>query len=726
MKILALVILLLGMMAASAQSTPSEPSRWRQQAQRVNIIRDVWGIPHIYGKTDADAVFGLMYAQCEDDFARVEMNYLEKLGRKAEVYGEPELYHDLYTRLVLDSAEAVADYRKSPPWLKKLLHAFADGINFYLHQHPETKPLLLTRFEPWFPLLWTDGSIGAINTADVTVADLKAFYTGQAYPIAQRTNAFFDEHTSGSNGFAIAPAKTASGKSILYINPHVTFYFRPEVHMVSEEGLNAYGAVTWGQFFVYQGFNEYCGWMHTSCHVDVADVYREKVTRVNDQLTYQYNNRQRPVTQTSITLRLADGSSKKFIAYRTHHGPIMAWRDNVHLSVKAVNRSLSGLYQSWLRTKAKGLSDFQKTMDYRSNASNNTVYADRAGNVAYWHGNFVPMRDRAYDWSRAVDGTLSSTEWKGLHPVSETVHVINPASGWIQNCNSTPFTVAGSSSPSKEKYPAYMAPDGENFRGVNAARVLSRGSGYTIETTIAAGYDRTLAAFEVLLPGLLKAYQGLTATDSLHRVLAEPMAVLQRWDYRVDEKSVATTLAVEWAQKLSSTLRKVYIEEGEDDQVQATKRFVQQATPADLLLPFYQTVQELHGKFGSWGMAWGDVNRFQRLSNHPDGEYDDAQPSFPVAFASSAWGMLPSYNSRPYPNTQKRYGVSGNSFVCAVEFGDRIKAKSLLAGGNSGHVHSPHFFDQGKMYATGAFKDVLFYREDVEKQAERTYRPGQR
>lgn len=232
----------------------SEISQWKQQAKSISIIRDNWGIPHVYGKTDADAVFGLLYAQCEDDFKRVEMNFIEKLGRKAEVLGEAEIYNDLYVRLIIDSADAVADYNKAPLWLKKLLNAYADGINFYLYKNPEIKPALLTRFKPWYPLLWTDGSIGAISTGDITEQDVKNLYSGKD-PLAINTNNNEPEpknnyvinqeekkHVDGSNGFAIAPSKTESGNSILYINPHTTFYFRPEVHMNSNEGLHVYGA----------------------------------------------------------------------------------------------------------------------------------------------------------------------------------------------------------------------------------------------------------------------------------------------------------------------------------------------------------------------------------------------------------------------------------------------------------------------------------------------------
>jgi len=257
----------------------NEIARWQQEANQVTIIRDNWGIPHIYGKKDADAVFGLLYAQCEDDFKRVEMNYIEKLGRKSEVYGETELYNDLLIRMVIDSSEAIKDYQQAPDWLQKLLNAYADGINFYLHKHPSVKPALLTRFQPWYPLLWTDGSIGTIDIADVTVGELKSFYSGDPGSTALLIPKEVDPLPGGSNGFAIAPSKTVSGNAILYINPHVTFYFRPEVAVQSEEGLHAYGAVTWGQFFVYQGFNEHCGWMHTSSYSDVADTYIEKVSK---------------------------------------------------------------------------------------------------------------------------------------------------------------------------------------------------------------------------------------------------------------------------------------------------------------------------------------------------------------------------------------------------------------------------------------------------------------
>ncbi len=713
-----------------AQSfTNEEINRWEKQSKQVTIVRDNWGIPHIYGKSDADAVFGLLYAQCEDDFKRVEMNYIEKLGRMSEVKGESSLQDDLYIKLIIDSAEAVADYKKSPLWLQKLLNAYADGINYYLYKHPEIKPALLTRFKSWYQLLWTDGSIGAISTGDVTESDVKKFYLGDTAPTIARSKDFFEEQVTGSNGFAISPSKTESGNAILYINPHVTFYFRPEVQVVSEEGLNVYGAVTWGQFFVYQGFNQYCGWMHTSSNIDVADMYNEKIVTKGDKLFYEYNKALKPVTQKVITLRYKKDEvlhTKQITTYYTHHGPIMANRNGQWISVRGYNRSLKSLMQSFLRTKTKGLEDYKKNMALHANTSNNTVFADNKGNIAYWHGDYVPRRDNKINWSLAVDGTTSATEWKGLHSLDEIVHVYNPSTGWIQNCNSTPFTVSGSSSPKKENYPAYMAPDGENFRGVNAARVLAKENKFTIEKTIAAGYDQKLSAMEVLVPALVNSFEkNISSSDSLYASLAEPIKVLKNWDYYSSENSVATTLAIEWAQKLTASIQRIYIDEGWDDQVTLVKKFAATASVKELLPPLAAVIKELKNKFGKWEIPWGEINRYQRISSDIVQKYKDDQPSLPVGFASASWGQLPSYNSRYYAGTNKRYGVSGNSFVCAVEFGKKIKARSLLAGGNSGNPSSKHFTDQLEMYTKGQFKEVLFYKEDVLKNAERTYHPGE-
>ena len=365
-------------------------------------------------------------------------------------------------------------------------------------------------------------------------------------------------------------------------------------------------------------------------------------------------------------------------------------------------------------------------MDLLANTSNNTVYADAEGNIAYWHGNYIPKRDPKYDWAKPVDGTTSATEWKGLTPVNESVHIYNPPNGWLENCNSTPFTAAGRNSPKKEDYPAYMAPDGQNFRAINAIKILPLEKSYTIDKVISKGYDTYLAAFEVLIPALVKAYDQLSSKDSLYAQLSGPISILKKWNYHSGENSVATTLAVNWGERLLRDIYKIKIADGEeDDQVTKTKRFATTASLQELLQPLLSTVTYLENTFGGWEIPWGQINRFQRISGDINNHFDDDSSSIPVGFASSTWGMIPSYSSRIFPGTKKRYGVNGNSFICAVEFGKRIKAKSLLAGGESGDPHSKHFFDEGLMYSKGEFKDVLFYKEDVEKHVERKYHPGE-
>lgn len=716
----------------SQSFTKKEIGVWQKQAQNVTIIRDSWGVPHIYGKTDADATFGLLYAQCEDDFKRVEMNYIEKLGRLAEIEGESVLYDDLLIKLLITPADAKADYKKAPTWLKKLLNAYADGINYYLHTHPETKPVLLTRFEPWFPLLWTDGSIGAISTADVTTHDLKSFYGGEVPSVGYlpEEKGVEEEVLTGSNGFAFGPSITESGKSILYINPHVTFYFRPEVHVVSEEGLNAYGAVTWGQFFVYQGFNEKLGWMHTSSRTDVADTYLEKVIKNGEGWMYEYDGKTLPVREQIISIKYKNGDridTKKIKTFYTHHGPIMAQREGRWTSLRSNNRSLKMLIQSWQRTKATSFAEYKKAMDLLQNTSNNTVYADAEGNIAYWHGNFIPKRDPKYNWSKPVEGGTPATEWQGLHSVNESVHVYNPANGWLQNCNSTPFTVAGNDSPKPKDYPTYMAPDGENFRGINAVRLLEMPKKYTLDRVIETGYDTYLTSFDILIPALVKAFeQSVPYTDGRYAYWIGPMSMLKNWDYHSGERSIATTLAVQWGEKIAAAMYSVKMRGNEEaSQVDKARHFAATASAEELLTPFGEVVTELKKKWGKWQVPWGDINRYQRVSGAIDQAFRDDLPSLPVGFTSSAWGMLPSYTSRYFAGTQKRYGFNGNSFICAVEFGDRVKAKSLLTGGESGDSTSRHFFDQGERYTQGKFKDVLFYKEDVQQHAERTYHPGE-
>ncbi|WP_422083299.1 acylase [Ulvibacterium sp.] len=713
-----------GMVSCKTENTVDpEVKRWRTQAENVSIVRDDFGVPHIYGKTDADAVFGLLYAQCEDDFNRVEQNYIWATGRLAEVEGEEALYSDLRAKLFMTENEAKVNYEKCPEWLKKLCNAFADGINYYLYTHPEVKPRLLTRFEPWMPMYFSEGSIGG-DIERISTEKIKAFYeSGMEIPEAAELDIKQRDamaEPQGSNGIAISGALTQSGNTLLLINPHTSFYFRGEVHVVSEEGLNAYGAVTWGQFFVYQGFNERTGWMHTSTYTDVLDEFKETIVSMDDKLLYQYGEELRPVKTSEIILKykVGDGiSEKSFPAYHTHHGPITHMEDGRWTASAMMWEPVKALKQSYIRTKQNGYQGFREMMDIRTNSSNNTVYADAEGNIAYFHGNFIPKRDTRFDYTRPVDGSNPETDWQGLHTVDENILVLNPGNGWIQNCNSTPYTVALEYSPKRENYPKYMSLDRENFRGVHAIDLLKGRKGYTLDSLIQLAHDPYLPAFKGLIPGLIKAYNG---HDDKNPKLGKAIEVLEKWDFTTSKESVAMTLAHYYGT--------MYTENGDyPDGLGGMKLidyFANSSPKGERISIFTAVLDRLTADFGTWEMPWGEVNRYQRLNGDIYQPFDDDKPSIPIGFASGRWGALAAYGARYDNDTKKIYGTRGNSFVAVVEFGDTVKAKSILAGGQSGDPDSANFDDQALPYSNVEWKDVAYYKEDVLKKAKETYRPG--
>ena len=706
-----------------AANVNSEAARWAQQAQNVTIIRDDWGIPHVYGKTDADVVFGVIYAQAEDDFNRVETNYLNSMGRLAEAEGSSAVYRDLRMKLFIDPDTMKARYEASPEWLKKLMIAYADGLNYFLAKNSTVTPRVIKRFEPWMALTFSEGSIGG-DIESISLTQLEDFYGKLTGNRAAGSEDGATDEPRGSNGFAIAPSNTASHHALLLINPHTSFFFRAEAQMVSDEGLNAYGALTWGQFFIYQGFNDRAGWMHTSSGVDAIDEYLETVVKKGDSFHYRYGNKERPLTVSTIAVpyRTDSGTARKtFTVYRTHHGPIIRETGGGQwVSVRLMQEPVKALAQSYTRTKAKNYKEFRQTMDLHTNSSNNTIFADAEGNIAYFHANFIPKRDTRFDWTKPVDGSDSATEWHGLLSVEESPHLLNPANGWLYNTNNSPWSAAGPNSPKKSEYPAYVESGSENARGIHAIRVLQGKKNFTLTSLRDAAYDSYLTAFAWLIPSLLKGYDETPASDPLKAKVAEQVKLLRDWDLRWSVTSVPTTLAVFWGDELSRRFANDARKAGMTvDEYIATR-----ASSEQKLQALAVASDKLAADFGSWRTPWGEVNRFQRVTGDIVQPFNDSAPSIPVAFTSARWGSLASFGARTYPRTKKLYGTSGNSFVAVVEFGDSVRAKAVTAGGESGHVESPHFNDQAGRYSTGSLRDVYFYRSQLNGHIQRQYHPG--
>jgi len=712
-------------------SADTELGAWQQQAANVTIIRDDWGIAHVYGKTDADAVFGAIYAQAEDDFNRIEVNFLNSQGRLAEAEGESAIWRDLRMKLFIDPADMQQLYASAPDSMKTLMDAWAAGLNYYLATHPEVKPRVLTRFEPWMALTFSEGSIGG-DIESVNLNQLQAFY-GQEAPsgvtVALPASRFplpevGDDEPRGSNGIVIAPSNTVDKRALLLINPHTSFFFRSELQMTSEEGLNAYGASTWGQFFIYQGFNEKAGWMHTSSSADVIDEYTETIVEKDGKPFYKYGTEERPVQVKVIKVPYKTDTgmaSREFTTYRTHHGPIVRQLDGKWVAVRLMEEPLKALMQSWGRTKTHNLQEYLKVMELHTNSSNNTLFADADGNVAYLHANFVPKRNPKFDWERPVDGSDPATDWQGVHSIEESPNVINPKSGWAYNTNNWPYSAAGPDSPKQSDYPKYMDPGSENPRGIHAIRVLEGKTDFTLDGLLAAAFDSYMPAFATSIPALVKAWDDAPASHPLKEKLREPIALLRDWDFRWAENSIPTSVAVFYGTAGGGRAGGRGGRGGGRGGAAAAN-----LPPAERDLRALSTaIDRLTADFGDWKTPWGEINRFQRLTDDIVHPFDDSKPSIPVMFTSATWGSLASFGAAPRNGTKKWYGTSGNSFVAVVEFGkDSVRARAVTAGGESGDPSSKHFDDQAERYATGNLRPVYFYRNQLKGHTEREYRPG--
>ena len=716
----ALAAAVVALWAAGAHASQGDSARWQREAAATSITRDDWGIAHVHGRTDADAVFGMAYAQAEDDFNRVETNYLVSLGRLAEAEGESAVWKDLRQKLFIDDVQLKAMYARSPSWLKALMDAWADGLNFYLASHPEVKPRVITHFEPWMALSFSEGSIGG-DIERVSTKDLQAFYGKDPVgALAQVTPPSSWWEPTGSNGIAIAPKLTADGHALLLINPHTSFFFRSELQMSSDQGLDAYGAVTWGQFFIYQGFNQHIGWMHTSSGIDVVDEFAETLVKQDGKLFYRYGKELRPVTTREIVVRVKGQGDRRFTTYATHHGPIVRAQSDKWIAFALMNKPLEALQQSWLRTKATNYAAYMKVAELKANSSNNTIYADDKGNIAYLHPQFIPKRDDRFDYTKPVDGSDPATDWQALLPLGKAPRLFNPGTGWIFNTNDWPYSAAGPDSPKQANFPKYMDSVGENPRGIHATRVLTGQKDFTQASLLAAAFDSYLPAFERQLPVLLKDYDALAASDPLKAKLRGPIGLLRAWDYRWGIASMPTTLAVFWGDILWDKVSKEDTQEG----LSIYDVMAEKAGPQARLQALADAVDRLEKDFGSWGVPWGEVNRYQRNNADIAQVFDDAKPSIPVPFTSSRWGSLASFGAHRWPGTKRYYGTSGNSFVAVVEFGPKVSARAITAGGESGHPDSKHFNDEAERYTTGNLRKVYFWPEDLEGHVERHYHPG--
>src|SRR5262245_10252690 len=715
-----------------AQGQSNDPEKI---AQSVTIYRDTWGVPHVYGPTDYSVIFGFIYAQAEDNFWQIEDSYIQALGRASEVYGEKSLNADLTNRALEIVRISQTEYPMLSSQMKEICQATADGLNYFLQKNPQVKPRLITKFEPWYLaafgrfaqyqlFIYQRAGIRDVEIR-TAVEEVKAGRVTNYRRLPVGRNDRFIPQTEdviGSNTWAISPVKSSSGQAMLFINPHQPFFGHGqwiEGHIRSETGWNLSGATFPGSPFPAIGHNEFLGWSHTVNTPDIIDVWEEKFDDPKNPLNYRYGNGYRTATEWTDTIKVKTGNgieTKNYKFRKTHHGPIVAVRAGKPLAVRMARFEESGGFeQRYLMGKARNFKEFKAAMARTAIPMFNTMYADRDGNIWYLYNGAVPRRELKYDWSKPVDGSDPGTEWQGYHAFEELPQVFNPTTGWIQNCNATPFlaTLEGSKDNTEtSKFPAYMVTESDNGRSRISRRVLSERAKFSFDDWAKAAFDTRCIEAETFIPMLATEWEKLKAKEPARaEKTAEAIETLKSWNGVSTFDSEAMTLFAYWT----------YL------RAQAQARPVNQTNsyPNIALLEF--AMGDIAKSWGTWKVKWGEMARLQRVHTSGNTEpFSDDKPSLPVAGGPGTAGIVFNFYPIAVPGQKRRYGTAGHSYVSVVEFGEKVRALSLLQFGQSADPSSKHYFDQGELYSKMQFKPAWFTLEEIKANLEISYHPGEK
>lgn len=670
-------------------------------AHSVTIYRDTYGVPHVFGPTDASCVFGYAYAQAEDNFWQIEDSYIRALGRASELHGEKTVGDDKTVRALAIPKLSKEEYERTNPRARELADAFAAGLNYFVERHA-SQARLLKHFEPWY--IYAFGRYALYQQFILRQAGLD--------PKELDTVA----RPQGSNMWAITPAKSGTGHAMLFINPHQPFFGVGqwyEGHVHSDEGWDMSGASFFGSAFPTIGHNEYLGWSHTVNRPDIFDVYEEVFDNASDPLAYKYDGGYRKATEWSDTIQVktASGLTARIFQFRrTHHGPVLAKRGDKYLAVRLAKFEEGGGMEEWYAmSKSKSLAEFKQAMSAVAIPMFNTMYADRDGNIFYVYNGSVPKRDPKFDWLKPVDGTTPATEWHGYHALSDLPQVTNPPSNFLQNCNSTPFLTTTEGNPDPSNFPAYMVGEGDTARARVSRRILYSQPKFSFEDWTKAGFDTTVLEAEEQLPKLREQWLALKSTDDgRYSRLAPVMRELDNWDRKSRVDSVPMTVFMLWYEKRFGTA--VFPKEKGDK---------------DSLTLLEEVVADLEKTFQTWRVPWGGINRLERAQSGGEEPFSDSKMSLPVAGAPGDVGIVFNFYARPEKDQKKRYGVAGHSFISVIDFGPKIEARSILVFGEDSDPKSQHYFDQSRLYAKEEFKPAWFTLEDIKHNSERTYHPGE-
>jgi acyl-homoserine-lactone acylase len=656
----------------------------------VRILRDEWGVPHVFGATDADVAFGLAYAHAEDDFLTIQQSVLAARGQLASVYGKDAAPNDYMVHLLRIWDVVEAGYRTDlSPQVQAICEAYAAGLNHYAALHSgKALPGI-------FPVTGKDVVAGSVHKSplffglDRILAEL--FEEERANPVSTHSE------PTGSNTFAVSPRRSAGGQTFLAVNSHqpwegpVTWY---EAHLHSDEGWDAAGGLFPGMPVITHGHNRDLGWAFTVNSPDLTDVYVLDVNPADpDQYRFDGQWRDLEVRQAPIEVKLLGRlrwTVKEEVLWSVY-GPVVRQPHGTY-ALRYAGYGEVGIYEQLYRmNRAQNLEEWQAAMRGGSLPMFNVGYADREGNILYLYNALLPLRAEGYDWEQYLPGDTSDTLWTEYLPFDQLPQVLNPASGFVQNCNSTPFrTTIGPGNPDPEDYsPTLGIETRMNNRALRALELFGADESITEQEFAAYKYDMAYSS-----QGDMPRYVQMILDAPLpgDPAVQAALEVVRAWDLRADPDSRGIALVI-W------TLQSLDFPKAEE---------VEPAALADAFVETVRAFQEHHGRVD---VPWSEVNRLQR------GQVDLGLGGGPDILHAVYGSML---------DDARLQGRQGDSCVMLITWDadGRIRSRSIHQYGSATlDEASPHYADQSPLFVERQLKPVWLDEAEIRAHLEREYRP---
>ena len=682
----------------------------------VRILRDTWGVPHIFGKTDADAAFGLAYAHAEDDMATIIEALLQSRGQLGAVQGMEGAITDYIVQLFKVWEHLDAKYETDlSPETRKLCEGYADGLNFYAAKHPDESYVHLMPFTgkdvvagfvfkgPFFYGL--DSAVLELNADErkrevsTKTASLENLTLASALETAG--NMIRRNAPIGSNTFAVAPSRSADGWTRLNINSHqpytgtVAWY---EAHMVSEEGMDIVGGVFPGAPLILHGHNRHLGWAHTVNKPDLADVYVLEMNPDNpDQ--YKFDGEWLDLEKGEATLQvLLNPKAKQPMPVKREllwsvYGPVMRTPHGVYAIRYTLMGDVRSVEQYYREGKATNMDEWLEAVNMRAVPSLNFGYADKEGNIGYIYNAMMPKRVEGYDWQQYLPGNTSETLWTEYEPFDAIPQVINPKSGFVQNCNDTPAnTTDGPEDPKLADFPATFGIETHmTNRALRAMELLGGDESITREEFFDYKFDMYYAKDSIVA----KSIQSILAAKGVDDpVVKEAIELLREWDLQCNPESKAAAVAI-------LTLQPLF------------QGYVDPPALDKIMERLYEVAYKLKEQHGTVGVEWSKVNRIRR------GDTDIGLGGGPDIL-HAVYGKEEedlTYTAR-----------AGDTYVLIAEWDKEgnVHSSSIHQFGSATlDESSPHYADQAPLLAKRELKPVWMDEKDIRANLKAEYKPGE-